>query len=271
MQHDIPREGFIGIWDSGVGGLTVMKAIVELLPFESIIYFGDTARMPYGSKSAETIQRYSIENSLFLLEYPLKALVVACNTASALGIDKLRRLFHLPILGTIDTGAAAVLQVTRNKKIGILGTRATINSQACQRALLSADPHLEITAVACPLLAQLVEEQLFDHPATRLFLQEYLEPIAKSRADTLLLACTHYPLLAHLIKELLPQITIIDCAEACALALKDILEAHSITKERDIATHRFFVSDDPQKFQSLGAHFFGKSINEVNTYHHSQR
>lgn len=186
----------IGLFDSGVGGLTVMQEIMKLLPHERLIYFGDTARVPYGNKGTRTIIRYSIENTICLLEKNIKLMVVACNTASALALPQLRRLFNLPIVGVIEPGAEKAVAATRNQRIAVLGTKATIQSGAYQTAIKKIAPHAAVIPIACPLFVPLVEEQWLDHPATHLIVREYLRPLQEQNVDTILLGCTHYPLLS---------------------------------------------------------------------------
>lgn len=255
----------IGVFDSGVGGLTVVKELVSLMPHENIIYFGDTARVPYGTKSADTILRYSIENSIFLLKHKVKCIVVACNTASAYALTHLQQVFKVPVIGVIIPGAEAALEASRNKKIAVIGTTATMRSEAYQQELLRQNPHAEILTYACPLFVPLVEEGLFHHEATRLLIKEYLNPVLNSTADTLLLGCTHYPLLANQIREIAgPEIAIIDSAKACAKAVSKTLESRQLCgNTQQIGANRFFVSDDPQKFQSMATQFFGSALAHI--------
>src|SRR5579871_6629171 len=185
----------VGAFDSGVGGLTVVKAMRQLLPAEDILYVGDTARVPYGNKSPETIVRYSLENLAFLSRHGVKAVVVACNTASAHALAVLKKTADLPVIGVIAPGVEAALAATRNGRIGVVGTQGTIASAAYQNLLQQRRPGVEITAVAAPLLVSLVEEDWLRHPATRLILEEYFAPFRAAQVDTVVLACTHYPLL----------------------------------------------------------------------------
>jgi glutamate racemase len=254
----------IGIFDSGVGGLTVMKKIMEHLPNEDIIYFGDTARVPYGNKSPETVLRYSIENTLFLLEHNIKLLVVACNTASAYALPRLQQTFKIPILGVIEPSAKKACAVTKNHKIGVLGTRGTISSKVYQHEIKKHHPDAEVYGQACPLFVPLVEEQLYAHPITEMLVCEYLESISKHGIDTLLLGCTHYPLLIETIQKQIPQhIHVVDSATACAEAVQKELHEHKLsTASSSCGTYKFIVSDDPQKFQLLGKDFLGKDISD---------
>jgi len=258
-----PRS--IGLFDSGVGGLTVMKQLLRILPDESLIYYADTARLPYGEKSRETIIRYSIENAIFLLEKDIKMLVVACNTATAHALEKLQHIFKVPVIGTIEPGAKHAVEVSRQGRIAVLGTKGTIKSQCYQEAILKGNPDAFVLPIACPLFVPLVEEQYFSHPATRLIVQEYLKPIKEQRIDTILLGCTHYPLLKDLIQqEVGSDIAIIDSATACAQKVASLLAEKSSTGP----TYRYYVSDDPVKFQKMGQTFLGIAIDHVESVHH---
>lgn len=260
----------IGVFDSGVGGLTVVKELVKLLPHENIVYFGDTARVPYGSKSAETILRYSIENAIFLLNHKVKCIVIACNTASAYALEHLQHLFKVPVIGVIIPGVETALASSKNKKIAIIGTAATIGSGIYQKELLLQAPDAEVFTHACPLFVPLVEEGFLDHAATRLLIREYLNPILESSADTLLLGCTHYPLLADQIKEVVgPSIELVDSARACAKAVVKALGTKKLVGDlQQEGVHRFFVSDDPVKFQSMAVKFFGKPLSNIEKTSH---
>jgi glutamate racemase len=248
----------IGIFDSGVGGLTVMQQLMHTLPHERLIYFGDTARVPYGNKSAQTIVRYSIENTICLLEKNIKLLVVACNTASAFALPKLRQLFNLPIIGVIEAGAEKAVAVTCNQRIAVLGTKGTIQSGAYQAALYKLAPQAFVLPIACPLFVPLVEEKWLNHPATQLIIQEYLRPIREQNIDTVLLGCTHYPLLISLIQqELGKEVTIVDSASTCARQTALLLQQQQLLSPIKQGQHQYYVSDDPEKFRSLAEHLFG--------------
>jgi glutamate racemase len=224
-----PPSGPIGVFDSGIGGLTVVAALRELLPNEDIFYLGDTARVPYGGKGRETIERYTLEIAELLLEEGAKAIVVACNTATALAIPKLQEVVHVPSVGVIMPGAAAAAATTRNGKIGVIGTRATIASGAYERALREHRADLEIHAVACPLLVPLVEEGWLDDPLTDLVVGRYLTPLLTAGIDTIVLGCTHYPFVRESIGRFLgPGITIVDSAHNCALATREMLAKRSL-------------------------------------------
>ena len=226
---DPALSGPIGVFDSGIGGLTVVAALRELLPHEDIFYLGDTARVPYGGKGRDTIEQYTLEIADLLLEEGAKAIVVACNTATALAIPKLQETVRIPSLGVIAPGAAAAAATTRNGKIGVIGTRATIASGAYERALRERRNDLEIHALACPLLVPLVEEGWLDDPVTDLVVGRYLTPLLTAGIDTLVLGCTHYPFVrASIAKFLGPEIAIVDSAQNCALATRELLAKRSL-------------------------------------------
>jgi glutamate racemase len=254
----------IGIFDSGVGGLTVMKEIVELLPHENIVYFGDTARLPYGEKSPETIIRYSIENAKFLHECDIKVLVIACNTASAYAIENVRQFVNIPVIGVIEPGAAKAVEVTKLNRIAVLGTKATIKSGVYQKEIEKRLPGCFVLAKPCPLFVPLVEENFILHPVTEMVVKEYLLEVRDAGIDTLLLGCTHYPLLKEIIQmEVGNAITIVDSASLCAENLKTILLNHDLSNTSVTSAHRYFVSDDPEKFMHLGSQFLGTPLQNV--------
>ncbi len=255
----------IGIFDSGIGGLTVMQQIMHTLPQENIIYFGDTARLPYGEKSPETIIRYSIENTHFLLSHDVKAIVVACNTATALAIDELGKQFQIPLIGVIEPGVEKAIELSKTGNIAVLGTRGTINSGVYSREIWKRKPEAIILPIACPLLVPLVEENFIDHAVTRMILKDYLKPIIESNVDTVLLGCTHYPLLANLIQEEVgPDKKVINSASACAQRLRHVLHKSDLANTQEQRSfQRFFVSDDPHRFQTMGKGFLGIPI-EIN-------
>lgn len=254
----------IGLFDSGVGGLSVLKEIYRLLPNESLIYFGDTARIPYGNKSPDTIIRYSLEISRFLLKNNIKLLVIACNTASAHALTKLQESISVPIIGVIQPSAAKAAEFTQNQHIGIIGTKGTIQSKAYEKALLQILPHATLTSVACPLFVPIVEENFIHHPASRLIVRDYLKPFKNSQVDTLILGCTHYPLLKSVIHEELGEgVTLIDSAASCAGEVVQILKAKKIGSTNRNASHQFFVSDDSDNFMKQGKDLFGLDLGNV--------
>lgn len=223
------ENGPIGVFDSGIGGLTVVAALRELLPAERIFYIGDTARVPYGGKSRRTIERYSVEIAGLLLAEQAKLIVVACNTASALGVPRLKQVFNLPVQGVIDPGAAAAVRSTRNGRIGVIGTRATVASRAYEQAIHGLAPNAEVFAEPCPLLVPLIEEAWFDDAVTEQILHRYLDPMLAEGIDTLVLGCTHYPLLREAIGKVVgPGVTLVDSAQNCALAVREILVSRTL-------------------------------------------
>jgi glutamate racemase len=226
----------IGVFDSGIGGLTVVKALHDRLPNETIVYLGDTARVPYGPKSPETVQRYALELAQMLMQKNAKALVVACNTVSSVALPLLTRKFSVPVVGVIEPGARAALEATRNKHVGVIGTRATIRSGAYEKELRASDNNVRVSSRACPLLVPLIEEGLLDDDVTDRVIVRYLEPLVGDGIDTLVLGCTHYPLLSAAIARLLGrEITLVDSAKNCATAVQETLDRQSLrsaAKER---------------------------------------
>jgi glutamate racemase len=254
----------IGIFDSGIGGLTVARAIYERLPMESTIYFGDTARVPYGPKSPDTVRRYSLEILDWLLGQGVKSVVVACNTSTAHALDALRAASPVPVLGVIEPGARAAAKATRGGGIGVIGTAGTVASQAYPTAIRQVLPAARIEQVACPLFVPLVEEGWFDHPATRLVADEYLGPLRHAGTDTLVLGCTHYPLLKPLLHEVMGgKVVLIDSAEETATRLAEALEEAGTGSGTTVpGSHRFVVSDDQARFLQVGARFLGERLGE---------
>lgn len=252
----------IGMFDSGIGGLTVMQKVREVLPQESIVYFGDTARIPYGGKSRETLIRYSIESSIFLFEQNIKVLVIACNTAASAAMSKLCSVFNIPIIGVIEPGAAKAVNVTRNQRIAVLATKATIHSGAYEKEIQKLQPTATVFSIACPLFVPFVEEGMLDHPCTRAIVKEYLAPLKNQGIDTVVLGCTHYPLLRHLVQEELgPDVTLVDSASTCAEHVSDTLKSKALEAPADVyAKYRYFVSDDPEKFRLSAEKIFGHAI-----------
>jgi glutamate racemase len=258
----------IGVFDSGIGGLTVAHEILRQLPHESLIYFGDTARVPYGPKSPETVRRYSREITSYLRELEVKAIVVACNTATAHALNVLQQEFAGPVIGVIEPGARAAVRATRSGHVGIIGTVGTVKSGAYDRAIREIDPALRTTSRACPLLVPLVEEGWTDHEATRLIASEYLEPLIDARVDTLVLGCTHYPLLKPLLGDILgDDVRLIDSAEETAAETANALASTGLAAPPDqLATRRFISSDDPLTFLQLGQRFLGDAISGVEVH-----
>ncbi|MCM8788009.1 MAG: glutamate racemase, partial [Candidatus Omnitrophica bacterium] len=220
----------IGIFDSGVGGLTVFKEIRRLLPKEDLIYFGDTARVPYGNKSKATIIKFSTENILFLLQKQVKLVVIACNTSSSLALDYLKDIFNIPIIGVIDAGVKKAVQLSSNKRIGIIGTRSTINSRSYETKIKKIDKNIKIYSCACPLFVPLVEEGLIYGKIVKEVIKMYLEPFKKFDIDTLILGCTHYPLLKKEIAKYLVGVNIVDSAKEIAIATFNLLKEKNLFK-----------------------------------------
>jgi len=252
----------IGVFDSGVGGLTVVAALQKILPQERIVYFGDTARVPYGTKSKETVTKFSVENVEFLMKHNVKLVVVACNTASSLSLDFLKRCFRVPLVGVISPGAKGAAGVTRNKRIGVIGTRATISSGAYEDAVNSIDPRISLYAASCPLFVPLVEEGWLTGPVTTEIARTYLTPLKKRRVDTLILGCTHYPLLKKVIAQVMGRgVVLIDSATEVAKEARDILDAGGLLNEaKGKARCRFFASDEPARFVKTAEAFLRRRI-----------
>ena len=257
----------IGIFDSGIGGLTVTKAIFERLPAEATIYFGDTARVPYGPKSPDTVRRYSGEIQDWLLSQGVKAIVVACNTSSAHALQALRDTSPVPVIGVIEPGSLAASNATRGGLIGVIGTAGTIRSDAYAKAIRELLPAAKVEQVPCPLLVPLVEEGWFDHEATRIIAAEYLAPLVREGLDTLVLGCTHYPLLKPLLHRILgPEVFLIDSAEETAKAVAaQLVELGLNAPEGQAGSHRFVVSDDEARFLEVGGRFVGEKLKDVET------
>ena len=257
----------IGVFDSGIGGLTVAREIMRQLPEESIVYFGDTARVPYGPKSPDTVRRYSQEISEWLLGQGVKAIVVACNTATAHALPTLRAELPVPVVGVVEPGARAAVDATRDGRIGVIGTQGTIGSGAYERAIRAIAPDARVTARACPLFVPLVEEGWTEHEASRLIAHEYLDSLAAEGVDTLVLGCTHYPLLKRLIGETVGRpIRLIDSAEETAAETGRVLaEAGLRAPAGATARHRFVASDAPDHFTRIASRFLGAPLERVET------
>jgi glutamate racemase len=251
----------IGIFDSGIGGLTVLHSLVRLLPDEQLIYLGDTARAPYGTKSAETVTEYALDNARFLVEKGVKLLVVACNSASAVALEALASRYHLPVVGVVEPGARAAARSTRNGKVGVIGTEATIASGAYSRALRKCRADLEVYTRACPLFVPLAEEGWVDNEVTRQTTALYLASLAKSGIDALVLGCTHYPLLKEAIRRFLgPDVTLVDSAEATAQVVHERLGEDGLLRKSGPGGTSFFVTDVPDRFVRVGSRFLGDRI-----------
>lgn len=252
----------IGIFDSGIGGLTVVKSVNTFLPSESIIYFGDTARVPYGSKSNSTIIEYALQDANFLAKKNVKLIIVACNTASAVALDELKKIYEIPIIGMINPGAKAAINETKNKIIGVIGTETTISNKAYSKAINNIDKDIKVVEKACPLFVPLAEEGLIDHPATRLIAEEYLKELRNENIDTLILGCTHYPILKDVIQEAIGKnVKLIDSGSAASTEVDEYLMGRGIKNyQHNIGKYEYYVSDVPKKFNEIAKRFLGKEL-----------
>jgi glutamate racemase len=257
----VNAESAVGVFDSGIGGLTVLHQIIETLPRENTVYLGDTARSPYGTKSSDTVLRYSFENTEFLVEKGVKMVVVACNTSTAVALEYLQKELELPVIGVITPGVRRALATTKNKKIGVIGTEATIGSGAYTRALKEADRSVEVYSRACPLLVPLVEEGWTENPVVAMTVQAYLESLKQSGIDTLILGCTHYPLLKKSIRKYMGAgVQLVDSAEETANEVAAILKKSGLARKAGRGGHSFFVTDAPDRFIKVGRRFLGEKV-----------
>ncbi|MDP2941457.1 MAG: glutamate racemase [Candidatus Omnitrophota bacterium] len=254
----------IGVFDSGVGGLTVARELIRQLPQEDIIYFGDTARVPYGIKSRETIIRFSIENILFLLKQDVKLICVACNTVSSCALPVIKSHFRVPIVGVITPGVREAAYATRNKRVGVIGTKGTIKSRSYESQIRQLDPEIKVTAVACPLFVPFVEEGWLSGGAVLEVARKYLKPLKGAGVDTVILGCTHYPLLKNVIQKVLgPDVRLIDSAKQVAIEVKKILAQEDLLRKGRKGRHKFYVSDNPEWFSGLAERFLGRPAKDV--------
>lgn len=255
----------IGVFDSGIGGLTVVKALRDLLPHEDIFYIGDTARIPYGSKSPSTVERYSVEIARLLLAENAKAIVVACNSASSVALPRLRSELSVPVIGVIEPGAMAAAKATKNNRVGVIGTRATIKSGSYERALREESADVQVTSQACPLLVPLIEEGWLDDAITDSAIARYLAPLTKSEIDTLVLGCTHYPLLrAAFARHLGPSVTLVDSAQNCAHAVASMLQEKQIASTNSGAGKlTVALTDKPDAFLEIARDSLQLDLGEI--------
>ena len=255
----------IGVFDSGIGGLTVVKKMLSMLPNEKIIYFGDTARVPYGSKSNSTIIEYANQDAKFLYDKNVKLIIVACNTASSVALDNLREQFDIPIIGMIEPGSKYALSKTKNGKIGVIGTHSTINNEAYSRKLKQLKGDVEVFEKACTLFVPLAEEGWTDHKATELIAEEYLEELINKEIDTLVLGCTHYPVLTEIIQKIMgPEVTLVDSGTAAALEVETYLSGIGLRNDSNqIGKHQYYVSDLPNKFKTIAERFLGTELDHI--------
>jgi len=259
-------KGAIGIFDSGVGGLTVVKELIRYLPQEDIVYFGDTAHVPYGTKSEETVIRFSLENIFFLLKCKVKLIVIACNTSSSIALPAIRKHFRLPIIGVISPGVKEAVGVTKNKRIGVIGTRATIRSGAYERYIRRLNPKIKVFSCACPLFVPLAEEGFLTDKVTFDIARKYLSYFKRRNIDTLILGCTHYPLFKSVISKVMgSSVTLVDSARQVARQAKEILVKEGLFSQsrRTGARRMFYVTDEPEEFSSLAGRFLGSKITNV--------
>jgi glutamate racemase len=259
----------VGVFDSGIGGLTVAAALRDILPAENIFYIGDTARVPYGGKSRETIERYSREIGGMLVTEDAKVIVVACNTASALGIPAMREKFATPIIGVIEPGARAAVETTKNGRIGVIGTRATIYSRAYERAIHALDRNVQVISAPCPLFVPIIEEGWLDDGITDQVIRRYIEPLVREEIDTLVLGCTHYPLLRGPLQRFAgSDITLVDSAHNCALAVKELLKTERLNAAKsNIGRLTVALTDHSTPFLRLAEEALGLQVGDVQLRH----
>ena len=254
----------IGVFDSGIGGLTVLKELFRVLPKEGTLYLGDTARVPYGIRSADTVTRYSFENTAFLVAKGIKLLVVACNTVSAVSLGAIKERLSIPVIGVIGPGARAAAKATRNGKVGVIGTEATISSGAYTRSIKAADNSIEVYGLPCPLFVPLVEEGLTDDEITFMIAQRYLKDMKGRGIDTLVLGCTHYPLLKGIIGRVMGDSTVlIDSAVETVREVEEVMGRHDSRGDSETSSRAFYVTDGPEKFRRVGERFLGEKIGEI--------
>lgn len=263
------NNGSIGVFDSGLGGLTVVKALRRKLPDESIVYVGDTARVPYGNKSAALVTEYSREIAEFLVKQNAKMIVVACNTASAVALPALKDAFSVPVTGVIEPGAEAASMATVNGRIGVLGTIATVSSGAYADAISRKTNGIHVVNQACPLLVPLAEEGWIDGPVTEDIIHVYLDPVIKENVDTMILGCTHYPILKDAIQKITGEtVNLVDSADTVAAAVDRLLQDHSLVSDRNTPGNlKLFVTDMPARFEAVAQRFLGEPLPEVKTIH----
>lgn len=261
----IDRNSPIGVFDSGIGGLTVLKEIFRVLPGESTIYLGDTARVPYGIRSPETVMRYSFENTRFLVSKGIKLLVIACNTASSISLTEIKKKMSIPVIGVIEPGANAAVKSTRNEKIGIIGTEATIRSSSYKKAIRAIDSSAEVFGLPCPLFVPLVEEGWTEGKIAVMVAEKYLKGIKNKGIDTLVLGCTHYPLLKSVVSEVMgSDIRLIDSAVETAKSIKEILKSKGIERKSKARPLReIYVTDSPERFIKVGERFLEQKIKHI--------
>lgn len=255
----------IGVFDSGLGGLTVLKEIIKFVPTESMVYFGDCGRVPYGTKSRETVIKYTLQDIRFLMNQDIKMIVIACNTASAYSYETAKNSFGIPVIEVIQPGALAAVKATRNKKIGVIGTTGTINTGVYEKAISRIDNTVEIYSKACPLFVQLAEEGWWDNDIAVRIAEEYLTPLKKEGVDTLVLGCTHYPLLQKAISKVMGEgVTLVNSGQEVAKTVKKLIVEKDIARDSKISpVYRYYTSDSVEKFEQFGSAFLGREINSA--------
>lgn len=265
MAEQLDSNGSIGVFDSGIGGLTVLHHLIQAFPKENFIYFGDTARVPYGNKSEATIRRYAIESALLLLERKIKLLVVACHTASAYAVEELQRLFSIPVIGVVIPAVEEALKATQTKELLVLGTKATVASKVYEKEVVSRDPLVLLHAVACPLFVPFVEDPPKNMAILDAVIEEYLSPFVDSAIDVVIFGCTHYPLIKKAVAHFLrPQVTYIESGPPCTCAVASLLKEKGLdyrgSRKQEVT---YLASDDPERVALLGTRFLGMSIPHV--------
>lgn len=258
----------IGVFDSGIGGLTVVKELMRQLPGEDIVYLGDTAHLPYGTKSADTIIRFTLDNILFLLKQNVKLIIIACNTASSLALGAIRKHFRIPIIGVIQPGAKEAVKITKTKCIGVIGTQATIKSRAYENQIRRIDSKIKVIGRVCPLFVPLVEEGWLNQPATLIIAKSYLKPlkVRNKRIDTLILGCTHYPLLKPVIRKVLGKgIRLVDSAQQVVREVNQVLQREGLAKKnsKGRGRYKFYVTDAPDGFTHQAVRFLGYRLPHI--------
>ena len=256
------RDNYIGVFDSGIGGLTVARSIIEKMPNEKIIYFGDTAHLPYGTKSEKQIKRFVMDDVRFLTQFDIKALVIACNTADSVARKTVQENFDLPIFGVIKPASKRAARLTKNNRIGIMATAATVRTGAYVEKIHRYNPEAEVFQLACPLLVPLVENSRYkaDDPVVKIVLNEYLDQLREKDVDTIVLGCTHYPLLEDAVRTFVPEMTVISSSEAAAQTLLEGLKERNLDRLEGCPEHKYYVSDDPEHFTDNARIFMGEEF-----------
>lgn len=254
----------IGVFDSGMGGLTVLRELRSLLPHEHFLYLGDTARLPYGNRSAYTVTKYSLENALFLLTKGIKLLVIACNTSSALSLNIIKKKLPVPVIGVIEAGAREASRQTARKRVGVIGTKGTINSHAYVRAITKIDPAIAVFGQSCPLFVPIVEEGLEQDRVALLMAEKYLSGFAGKEIDVLVMGCTHYPVLQEVIQKVVgPDVSIVHTGRETAKEVRAVLEAKHLLRTKSKGITEYFVTDAPEAFREIGSRILGGEIEKV--------